>query len=85
MSKPKFSPPEPFFVDPLLHLLPVRGSLNDLESLSSSMFAKYQQINLLLANVEAKTQMSNKMEAEASMLRHVLEWLKLNPDALGES
>ncbi|MCB0317880.1 MAG: hypothetical protein KDD56_03925 [Bdellovibrionales bacterium] len=87
MSKSKFSPPEPFFIDPLLHMLPAKGMLTDLESLSSSMFAKYKNLSLMLENVDSSNSMITKMESEQLMLRQVLEWLKLNPDesGLGES
>ncbi|MEZ4754330.1 MAG: hypothetical protein R3A13_08490 [Bdellovibrionota bacterium] len=81
MSKPKFSAPDPFFLDPLLHLLPVRGSISKLESYTASIFAKYEQTKALLESLDSENQARPKMEVELAMLRQILEWLKLNPES----
>lgn len=86
MKFTKFAPPEPFARSPLLVLLPIRGKVGRLESLTSSLYARYENIVQVKRAVEDgdDPKVGARIAAEESMLRIVLEWLQVEPDKVAE-
>ena len=79
MRKQIYSPPDPFTLSPLLALLPVIGKVGNLPSLSTSLYARYENVKNALHGSELKVD-SAAMQAFASeeaMLKQVLEWLQI--------
>jgi|688.fasta_scaffold1561360_1 hypothetical protein len=71
-------PPDPFSLSPLLALIPQKGNLTRLESLVSSLFARYEKVEAL--RVEAgETDTERRYAAESAMLRQILDWLAVKP------
>jgi hypothetical protein len=71
-------PPDPFSLSPLLALIPQKGNLTRLESLVSSLFARYEKVEAL--RVEAReTDTERRYAAESAMLRQILDWLAVKP------
>lgn len=61
----------------MLSLLPIRGSVSKLETLTSSLFARFEK-------VAALSEAGDRKESpEAQMLRQVLDWLAVKPDSEG--
>ncbi len=71
-------PPDPFSLSPLLALIPQRGQLSRLESLVSSLFARYEKVEALRAEA-TETDSERRYAAEAGMLRQILDWLAVKP------
>ncbi len=74
MKRPIASPPDSFSVHPLLAILPRHGSLNKLENLQSSLFARYETVASARAGADAESQ--RKLQSEEAMLRAVLDWIQ---------
>jgi hypothetical protein len=71
-------PPDPFSLSPLLALIPQKGKLTRLESLVSSLFARYEKVEAL--RVEAtEPDTERRYAAESAMLRQILDWLAVKP------
>jgi len=71
--------PEPFSLSPLVSVLPTVGNVSRLESLVSSLFARYETVEALREDTdtpEARTKLAN----EAAMLRQILDWLAVQPE-----
>ncbi len=67
---------------PLLALLPSYGKLSRLEALTSSLFARYENVVALQrGSSEIERDLSRRLSAEESMLRQVLDWLQVKPEA----
>ena len=86
MKRSLFSPPDPHSLLPLLGLLPVQGKVGKLETLTSSMYARYE--NVVLVQRETQDSMGEeamrRCAAEEAMLRQVLDWLAVKPEAIEE-
>jgi len=82
MRKSLYAPPEPFSLAPLLMLLPVRGKIGKLESLTSSLFARYEKVAALRRDMgsEIEPDVARRLGAEEAMLKQVLDWLAVNPE-----
>jgi hypothetical protein len=67
---------------PLLMLLPVRGKIGKLESLTSSLFARYEKVAALRRDMgdEVEPDVARRLGAEEAMLKQVLDWLAVNPE-----
>jgi hypothetical protein len=72
------SPPDPFSLSPLLALIPQKGKLSRLESLVSSLFARYEKVEALRVEV-ADQDTKRRHAAESAMLRQILDWLAVKP------
>lgn len=81
MKKSLCSSPEPFSLSPLLALLPVRGQVGKLETLTSSLFARFEKVSALQRELDEQQSpgVGRRSAAEAAMLRHVLDWLAVKP------
>jgi hypothetical protein len=86
MKRSLFSPPDPNSLLPLLGLLPVKGKVGKLETLTSSMYARYENVVLMQREVQGTTEEDamRRFAAEESMLRQVLDWLAVKPEAIEE-
>jgi hypothetical protein len=82
MKKPIFSAPEPFSLSPLLALLPVRGKIGRLESLTSSLYARYEKVAAQQAEKSEQPDraIEERIAAESQMLKQVLDWLAVKPE-----
>ncbi|MGI6524304.1 MAG: hypothetical protein ACOX2O_03285 [Bdellovibrionota bacterium] len=80
MEKSKYSAPDNFSISPFLALLPVLGSVSDLEQMSNSMFARYEKVNLMKKGFAGAVDSDDyrKILAEEAMLKHVLDWLSIS-------
>lgn len=84
MKKPLYSPPDPFSMLPLLSILPSVGKIQRLESFTSSLFARYESVsNVTKGSVEINRELAQRIGAEEGMLRLVLDWLQVKPEADG--
>ncbi|MCO6431224.1 MAG: hypothetical protein J5J00_10215 [Deltaproteobacteria bacterium] len=81
MRKNLFSGPDDFSLSPLLTLLPVKGKLSRLDSLTSSLFARYEKVSGILKEnpVGAAPESKRRFLAEEAMLKQVLDWLEVKP------
>lgn len=74
--------PDPFSLSPLLSLLPSLGSVPRLEMLMSSLFARSETAEA--SRESAETNESRvRYASEAAMLRHILDWLAVQPNEEG--
>ncbi|MBX7137408.1 MAG: hypothetical protein K1X83_05440 [Oligoflexia bacterium] len=82
MKRSIFDPPEAFSLSPLLALLPQKGQLSKLETLSASLFARYERVTGLLGEIAAGSspELETRLSREQNMLRQVLEWLNIKPE-----
>jgi hypothetical protein len=71
--------PDPFSLSPLLAVLPKLGNVSRLETLVSSLFARFESIDALRDNVDG-AEARTRLAQEAAMLRQILDWLSVNPD-----
>jgi hypothetical protein len=71
-------PPDLFSLSPLLALIPQKGKLSRLESLVSSLFARYEKVEALRAEATG-TDVERRYAAESAMLRQILDWLAVKP------
>ena len=71
--------PDPFSLSPLLAVLPRLGNVSRLETLVSSLFARFESIDALRENVDG-AEARARLAHEAAMLRQILDWLSVNPD-----
>ena len=81
MKRSLISPPEAFSLSPLLTLLPSVGDVNRLDAFSSSLFARCEAVSRQVESLSdsADREAMNRMRAEESMLRTVLDWLSIKP------
>jgi len=82
LKKSVYSRPDPFSLSPLLLLLPVRGKISRLESLTSSLFARYEKVSSLHKDSDGDSAEANykRTGAEQLMLKQVLDWLSIKPE-----
>jgi hypothetical protein len=78
MSQPIGGPPDPFSLSPLLSLLPQRGKLTRLETLVSSLFARYEKVETLRSEAQERDT-ERRYAMESQMLRQILDWLAVKP------
>lgn len=71
--------PEPFSLSPLLAVLPTLGNVSRLESLVSSLFARFESVEALREHAELP-ELRSKLTNEAAMLRQILDWLAVQPE-----
>ena len=71
--------PEPFSLSPLVSVLPTVGNVSRLESLVSSLFARYETVEALREGMETP-ESRTKLANEAAMLRQILDWLAVQPE-----
>jgi hypothetical protein len=85
MKKPLYSSPEAFSLLPLLALLPVKGNIAKLNDLTTSLFARYEKVHSLQKEAEGAPsndrELLRRLSAEGAMLRQVLDWLEVKPEA----
>lgn len=73
--------PDPFSLAPLISVLPNVGNVTRLESLVSSLFARFQAVDALREHTElpeARVKLAN----ELGMLRQILDWLSVQPESV---
>lgn len=76
--------PDPFSLSPLLSVLPSLGNVTRLESLVSSLFARFEAVEVLREQTDVP-EMRTKLGNEAAMLRQILDWLAVQPeDTVGD-
>ncbi len=82
MKRPIFSSPDPFSISPFLALLPVKGSVNELRQMTSSLFARYEKVLIIKKNLGANAagDLQRRMLAEEGMLKQVLDWLSVHTE-----
>lgn len=82
MRRPIYSAPDPFSISPFLALLPVRGSVNELERMTNSLFARYEKVLAIKKGLGAgvSAEMQRRVQAEELMLKQVLDWLSVNTE-----
>jgi len=88
MKRSIYSPPDPFTLSPMVSLLPVRGKIGKLEGLTSSLYARFEKVSALQSEVGSSTKLgaAKRSNAEAAMLKQVLDWLSLKPqETAGEA
>jgi hypothetical protein len=71
--------PDPFSLSPLLSVLPSIGNVSRLESLVSSLFARFEAVETLREHTELPESRA-KLASEAAMLRQILDWLAVQPE-----
>ena len=83
MNDSLFGFPSAFSSNPLLCLLPSRGHVAKLESLTSSLFARYETVTSLQREMKSAQErdLQRAYAAEEAMLRQVLDWLDLKPES----
>ena len=64
-----------FSSNPFLSLLPKRGELSRLESLSNSLYARLEKVQSELDESGRTPEQHKKVEAEVTMLKQVLTWI----------
>lgn len=81
MKRNLYSAPEAFSLSPLLALLPVRGDIGKLESLTASFYARYEKVSGLLKEAENVLggEIKKRLLAEQAMLKQILDWLVVRP------
>lgn len=80
MKRPIYSGPDAFSLSPLLAVLPVKGRISALESLSASLFARYEKVRELeSAGSDDALELAQGRADERNMLREVLDWLEISP------
>lgn len=81
MKRNLYSAPEAFSLSPLLALLPVRGDIGKLESLTASFYARYEKVSGLLKEAENVLggEIKKRLLAEQAMLKQILDWLVVKP------
>lgn len=82
MKKSKYSYPDGFSANPLFMLLPTHNSVTKLESLASSLYARYEKVVATQDELEGEdnTELAKRLRAERSMLQLVLDWLAIRPN-----
>lgn len=83
MKRSSLSPPEPFSLAPMVTLLPAQGSVQKLEALNSSLYARYEKVQALQkdsSSAQGTPGHARRYQIEATMLKQVLDWLSLMPD-----
>jgi hypothetical protein len=81
MKRTLLSAPDGLALLPSLALLAPRGSLNRLEQLTSSFYARFEKVTALSEEAAAvediDRDVARRLAAEQAMLQQVLDWLKL--------
>jgi hypothetical protein len=79
---PDYSPPEEFVSAPLLCMVPIVGDVTRLEGFTTSLYARYEKISLIVSEMERAPQVSavGRFNAEREMLREILDWLAITPE-----
>ena len=82
MKRGILTPPDAFSIVPLLTLLPVSGNISKLDSYSSALFARYDQVTAQreAAQSTGDTELELRYAAEEGMLRQLLDWLAIKPE-----
>ncbi len=82
MKSNRYSGPESFSLSPLLALLPVKGQIAKLATLTASFYARYEKVTHLLAELEqgAEPEIKRRLNAELQMLKQVLDFLAVKPE-----
>jgi hypothetical protein len=76
--------PDPFSLSPLLSVLPALGNVSRLESLVTSLFARYESVEAQREHTDV-VETRTKLASEAAMLRQILDWLAVQPEETGGS
>jgi hypothetical protein len=88
MKRALYSPPDSFSLMPFTVVLPVIGSVSNLESLVPSLFARLEKIEELLrtrAVASEGAETLRRLEAEQAMLKTSLTWITQTGSTRGES
>ena len=77
MTRSLYSPPEPFSLQPLLNLLPVKSQISRLEGMTSSLYARSEKVAGLLKAIQDSSDLvvKRRLQAEERMLKTVLDWI----------
>ena len=79
MKRSIYSPPDAFSISPMISLLPVLGRIGKLETLTSSLYARFERVAALQKD-DATSANSKRYAAESAMLKAVLDWLSVQPE-----
>lgn len=84
MSKNVLDQPDQFSMSPLLAILPDKGSLERLEGLTTSLYARYEKVSHLLRDIQESSagDMRKRLVAEQVMLKLVLDWLEVGTESI---
>ena len=79
MKKPIFSQPDAFSISPFLVLLPVKGSVGRLPSLTTPLYARYEKVQRQIKESEIRQDLAllPRLRAEEGMLKQVLDWVSV--------
>ena len=83
MKKSLVAAPDPFGLSPLVLVLPVIGKVGGLTPLTSSLFARFEKVQGLKNELSSEPDRAafRRLAAEESMLKEVLDWLAVKPEA----
>lgn len=86
MSRNQYSPPDSFSVTPLLTLLPRGGDIRHLNSLVSSLYARYENVSMAQKELgeNEPPEVRKRLNAEQLMLKQVLDWVAAQPELKGK-
>lgn len=81
MKRKWTAPPEEFAQSPLLAILPQIGNPGALPELTSSLYARFENVSEILRNLSSEDMdVRNRLQSEEAMLKRVLEWLDVTPE-----
>jgi hypothetical protein len=82
MKRSIYSAPDNFSISPYLSLLPSQGSIGCLEQISNSIFARLESVQVAKRNMQLTGDNSGMrgLQAEETMLKHVLDWLAMSTE-----
>jgi hypothetical protein len=75
MAKSFYNNSDPFAYHPFLMLMPVKAKLAKLETLSNSLYARLEKVQLAKSDLSTNPETLKSMESELNMLRQVLDWV----------
>lgn len=81
IQRSKFGNVDLFSVSPFLSIMPVLSSINELEHMTSSLFARYEKVSALRRKLKNSNNTSDEyfqLRAEEKMLKSVLDWLSFS-------
>ena len=84
MKRTIFGTPDLFSRSPMLSLLPVLSKVEEIEGLSPFFFARFEKIQSLRKELAARGDAADALKnltIELNMLRQVLDWLGVKPEA----
>lgn len=83
IQRAKFGNVDFFSASPFLAIMPVLSSVNELEHMTSSLFARYEKVTAIRKKLKNSNNTSDEyfqLRAEEKMLKSVLDWLSFSLD-----